>query len=53
MSVYPFQQWITSIYKYICTCLCIHNRLKDNPYRHPYKQRVGQSTSQTDICLAQ
>ena len=30
--------------------LCIHNKQKDTDiYRQPYRQRAGQSTSQTDI----
>ena len=41
MSVHPFQQWITYIYKYTCTCYAY---IIDKKV-HPYRQRVGQSTS--------
>ena len=42
MSVHPFQQWITYIYKYTCTGYAYIIDKKVHPYRHPYRQRVGQ-----------
>ena len=47
MSVHLFQQWITDIYRYTCTgyAYIIYKKVT-------YRQRVAQSTSQTDICLA-
>ena len=38
MSVHPFQQWITYVYKYTCTCYTYIIDKKVHPYRHPYKE---------------
>ena len=44
--------WITDIYKYKCTGYAYIINKKVQTYRQSHRQRVGQSTSQTDICLA-
>ena len=51
MSVHLFQQWITDVYKHTRTGYAYIINKKLQIYKQPCRQRVGQSTSQTDICL--